>query len=61
MDMVYIISDIGDLDTAHLPLHQAIERVLEAQFASVVCCVSGKLAYYRPEAPANGYILETPP
>lgn len=60
-DMVYILSDIGALDTMHLPLHQAIERVKEAQFASVVCCVSGKLAYYRPEAPANGYILETPP
>jgi hypothetical protein len=61
MDMVYIISDIRDLDTVHLPLHRAIEKVLDAEFASVVCCVSGRLAYYRPEAPANGYILEIPP
>ena len=45
----------------YLPLHQEVEYVVEAQFGSVVCYMSGKLAYYRPEAPANGYILETPP
>jgi hypothetical protein len=59
-DPVYILSDIRALDTLHLPLREALKDVLEAQFASIVCCVAGRLAYYRPEAPAKGYLLEAP-
>lgn len=59
-DIVYIFSDVRELDGLHLPLRQALEKVLDAGFGSVVCCIKGRLAYYRPEAPANGYVLEKP-
>lgn len=59
-DTVYIISSMRSVDGLHLPLQQALEEVLEGGFGSVVCCIAGKLAYYRPEEPASGYILETP-
>jgi hypothetical protein len=58
-DNVYIFPDVRELDGLWLPMRQAIEEVKQAGFGSVVCCVTGRLAYYRPEEPANGYILET--
>jgi len=60
-DIVYIFSDVSDLDSLFLPLHEALEKVLDSGFGSVVSCMVGQLAYYRPEAPANGYILEKVP
>lgn len=60
-DIVYVLSDIQDLDGLYLPLRQAIEEVQREQFASIVCCLPGRLAYHRAEAPTNGSLLETPP
>ena len=57
-DAVYIFSDVGDLDCQCLPMLQAVEKALLAEWGSVVCCTPGRLAYYRPEAPESGYILE---
>lgn len=57
-DPVYIISNSIDLDAQTLPMREAVERVLQYYFGSVVCCAEGKVAYYRPEAPANGRLLE---
>ena len=59
-DAVYVFSDVKELDGQSLSMLQAVERVLEFDWGSVVCCAPGKLAYYRPEAPENGYILEKP-
>ena len=59
-DTVYVFSSMSAVDGLHLPLRQALEEVLQGGFGSVVCCVVGKLAYYRPEEAASGYILETP-
>lgn len=57
-DTVYIFSDVGDLDGQILPMRQAVEEALLAEWGSVVCCTPGRLAYYRPEAGESGYILE---
>ena len=57
-DAVYIFSDTRDLDGLSLTLQQAVEQVMECGSGSVVCCLAGRLAYYRPEEPADGYILE---
>ncbi len=59
-DPVYILSTLRELDGAALPSQQAVEAVLQAEFGSIVCCAAGRLAYYRPEAPASGCILEKP-
>ena len=60
-DIVYVFSDVRDLDGQFLPLHDALQNVMDAGFGSVASCVAGRLAYYRPEAPASGYILEKAP
>ena len=57
-DIVYLFSDVREIDGLFLPLREALEQVFDAGFGSVVSCVAGQLAYYRPEAPASGYILE---
>ena len=59
-DTVYIISDSRELDGLSLSLQQAVEQVMAAGSGSIVCCLAGRLAYYRPEEPANGYVLEKP-
>ena len=59
-DNVYLLSTLCELDGVTLPMRQAIEEVIQAGFGSVVCCAAGRLAYYRPEEPANGYLLEKP-
>lgn len=55
---VYILSDVRELDGLRLPLRDALNKVFQHDFGSVVCCLPGKLAYYKPESPANGSILE---
>ncbi len=57
-NLVYLISDIRDLNGLHLPLRQAVEKTMGAYFGTVICCIPGKLAYYRPEAPGSGYVFE---
>lgn len=59
-DPVYVISDGPDLDAQTLPMRQAVRLALDFDFGSVICCLPGRLAYYRPEAPENGYLLEKP-
>jgi hypothetical protein len=56
-DKVYIFSDVRELDGVYLPMRQALEAVLLADSGSIVCCKAGRLAYYRPEAPATGCLL----
>ncbi len=58
---VYIISDSRKLDGLHLPLSQAIAEIYQKDFTAVACCVRGKLAFYKPEAPDYGYVLVNPP
>jgi len=59
-DTLYVISCLRALDGQEYPLRQALELVHEEQSGSVVCCIPGRLAYYRPESPENGYILQRP-
>jgi hypothetical protein len=59
-DTVYVISSVKELDGQMLPMWQAVEQVLNSDFGSVVCTLDGRLAYYRPEAPECGCILEMP-
>ena len=57
-DQCYLISDHNDLDGQALPLAEGVTAARRAYFATVVCCLPGRLAYYKPESPATGYILE---
>jgi hypothetical protein len=60
-DIVYVFSDMRDIDGLLLPLREALEKVIDGEFGSVVSCMAGQLAYYRPEVPASGCILEKAP
>lgn len=57
-DDVYVISDVPELDVQTLPMRQAVHQALDSEFGTVVCCLPGRLAYYRPESPESGYLLE---
>jgi hypothetical protein len=59
---VYIFSDVPELDGITLPLPEALDLVHEQMFGSIICCVVGLLAYYKPEdfGGYRGYILAKP-
>ncbi len=54
----HIISDIIELDGLDLPLRDALEEIESYILGSILCCVPGRLAYYKPEDPGTRYILE---
>jgi len=50
------------IDGREVPLRQALDTVCMHMYGSVLSCIPGQLAYYRPEAPGRGVILtHTPP
>ena len=60
---VYIFSDVREIDGIYLPLPEALDAVHQQMFGSIVCCIAGMLAYYKPEdyGGYRGYILAKPP
>jgi|SRR5579871_2142987 len=59
---VYILSDVQELDGISLPLMEALDAVHKGMFGSIICCIAGELAYYKPEdnRSARSYILAKP-
>lgn len=56
--MAHVIADSTELDGLDLPLFEAIDGSLSDQFGSIVSCIPGRLAFYKPEAPGDASILE---
>ena len=52
-----IISDEARLDERAMPLDEAIAEVEVADFGTLICCIPGRLAYYRGEAGTQWRLL----
>jgi hypothetical protein len=48
------------IDGREIPLRAALDTVCMHMYGSVLSCIPGELAYYRPEAPGYGLILVNP-
>jgi hypothetical protein len=57
-ESAYVVSEDGSLDGREMPLKEALRRVWSYAAGSIISCVPGKLAFYKPEEPADSYILE---
>ena len=57
-DVCHVMGDQLELDGQEVTLAEGLEAVQSHDFGAAILCVSGRLAYYKPEAPANGVILE---
>jgi hypothetical protein len=58
----HVMSDSSELDGRDMPLEEAVSACEAHSFASVLCCVPGKLAFYFDEiaAPRNRVLLRRP-
>ena len=57
----YVISDLATIDARVLPLDDAIAETMSGGFASLLCCIPGRLALFIGEAGTGRYlILERP-
>ncbi len=54
----HVIADSLKADGRDLPLREALNLICLHPFGAILCCVPGRLAYYRPEAPGAGILLE---
>jgi hypothetical protein len=48
------------IDGCEIPLREALNTVCMHEYGSVLSCLPGQLAFYRPEAPGHGVILAKP-
>src|SRR5688500_1352501 len=51
-DTCHVISDAGELDGRDMPLADAVDAATVFDFASILCCVPGELAFFFDEAAA---------
>lgn len=56
----YVIADGLKIDGREIPLRDALNQVCMHEFGAILCCRPGSLAYYKPESPGPGVILEKP-
>ena len=54
----HVIVDGLKIDGRELPLAEALTEVCMHEFGAVLSCIPGRLAYYKPESPNRGVILE---
>ncbi|MBP1628853.1 MAG: hypothetical protein H6Q00_3328 [Holophagaceae bacterium] len=57
----HVIVDGLKIDGHELPLTEAIKAVFLHDSGAILSCIPGRLAYYKPEPPAHGLILERVP
>lgn len=57
--MCYVISPEEDWDGQEMPFGEMLEEVLRLDSVAILCCLPGKLAYYKAELEA--YLLEVDP
>lgn len=48
------------VDGCEVPLREALNAICLHRYGSVLSCIPGHLAYYRPEAPGRGVLLIRP-
>ena len=56
----YVIVDGLKADGWELPLREALMLICMHRSGAILSCLPGRLAYYKPESPAAGIILERP-
>jgi hypothetical protein len=56
-DVCHIISSMAEWDGLDLPLCEALELVVGYDTGTVLCCISGRLAYYESEGINERFIL----
>ena len=56
----HVIVDGLKIDGKELPLCDALHEVCLHNFGAILSCIPGRLAYYKPESPGRGVILELP-
>lgn len=54
----YVIADGLKADGRELPLREALHLICMNEHGAILSCVPGRLAYYKPESPGPGLILE---
>ena len=54
----HVIADGSKIDGQELPLSVALREIGTHEFGAVLSCLPGRLAYYKPESPGRGIILE---
>lgn len=57
-DTCHVIACGLKADGKVLPLRAALDLVCMSEFGAILSCVPGRLAYYKPDSPAPGIILE---
>ncbi len=58
--LCHLISAGLKADGRELPLRQALDLICLHGSGSILSCLPGRLAYYRPAAPGAGILLERP-
>ena len=56
--LCYLISPERELDQQEMPLEKVIDQLISQDSTAIVCCMPGRLAYYKAEL--NQSILESP-
>ena len=56
----YVIVDGLKVDGRELPLREALMLICMHRSGAILSCLPGRLAYYKPESPAPGILLERP-
>lgn len=57
----HVIADGLKIDGRELPLAEALNEIFLNRFGAVLSCLPGRLAYYKPESPRRGVLLERLP
>lgn len=57
-DACYVLADGLKADGRELPLREALNLVCLHERGAILSCLPGRLAYYKPESPRPGLILE---
>jgi len=57
----HVMVDGLKMDGRELPLGEALRAICMHPLGAVLSCLPGRLAYYKPESPGSGIILERPP
>jgi hypothetical protein len=59
-DTCHVLVNGLRIDGCDVPLREALDTACMHMYGSVLSCLPGHLAYYRPEAPGRGVILVRP-
>jgi hypothetical protein len=55
----FTMSEIGSIDARILPLADALQKIVDYQMGTILCCIPGRLAYFENED--DRFIFERKP